>query len=379
MPLDKLRNQIDEVDQQLIDLLAKRLALVHQVGKIKAEHGLPIYAPEREADMLKQRRAEAIKKGVPGDLIENILRRIIRESYQSENKTGFKKINVKIKRIVIIGGNGMLSRRFVEMFRLSGYKVDKLDQSNWSNAKALCQQAGLVIVGVPINVTESVIKLLTFLPKDCILADITSIKAPPLKAMLEVHNGPVLGLHPMFGPDVPSFAKQVIAYCDGRGEEQYAWLIEQMKIWGSLLEKVDPNVHDESMTLIQALRHFTSYVYGSHLQDVNADLAQLLTLSSPIYRLELAMVGRLFAQDPTLYADIIFAQKRNLSMIKRFHKHFADAIELLENNDRDAFLDNFKSVAQWMGNYSIEFLNESRTLLQQANDNISIVKPHRLL
>ncbi len=379
MPLNKLRNQIDAVDQQMVDLLAQRLALVHQVGKIKAEHGMPIYAPDREAAMLKKRRADAEKKGVPADLIENILRRIMRESYASENKTGFKKINLKIKHIVIIGGNGMLGRRFVEMFTLSGYKVDALDKSNWSDAKALCRQAGLVIVVVPIDVTESVIELLTFLPKECILADLTSIKAGPLKAMLKVHNGPVLGLHPMFGPDVSSFAKQVIAYCDGRGEEQYAWLIEQMKTWGSLLQKVNADVHDESMTLIQALRHFTSYVYGLHLQDVNADLEQLLALSSPIYRLELAMVGRLFAQDPTLYADIIFAQKRNLGMIKRYHKHFADAIELLENNDRDAFLDNFKSITQWMGDYSVEFLNESRTLLQQANDNRSIIKPQRLL
>ncbi|MDI8296325.1 hypothetical protein MJI53_23840, partial [Salmonella enterica subsp. enterica serovar Anatum] len=39
----------------------------------------------------------------------------------------------------------------------------------------------------------------------------------------------------------------------------------------------------------------------------NVQLEQLLALSSPIYRLELAMVGRLFAQDPQLYADIIMS------------------------------------------------------------------------
>ncbi|MCK5819089.1 MAG: bifunctional chorismate mutase/prephenate dehydrogenase [Psychromonas sp.] len=371
MPLSKLRLEIDAIDQQLIELLAQRLSLVHQVGQIKAEHGMPIYAPDREAEMLKKRRADAERKGVSGDLIENLLRRIIRESYVNENNTGFKKINLNVKRIVIIGGNGKLGRRFVEMFTLSGYKVDTLDKSNWSDAKALCCQAGLVLVGVPIDVTVSVIELLTFLPQGCILADIASIKEAPLKAMLKVHSGPVLGLHPMFGPDVSSFAKQVIAYCDGRGEDKYAWLLEQMKTWGSILQKVDANVHDESMTLIQALRHFTSYVYGSYLQAVDADLEQLLALSSPIYRLELAMVGRLFAQDPTLYADIIFAQKNNLIMINRFHKHFYEAIELLKNNDKDAFLGRFRSVTQWMGDYSIAFLNESRTLLQQVNDNRS--------
>ena len=369
MPLSKLRDQIDAVDKQLIDLLAERLRLVGEVGEVKTKHGLPIYAPDREAAMLRKRRAEAESKGVPANLIEDILRRTMRESYASENETGFKTVNPEMKRIVIIGGNGLLGKRFVEMFELSGYQVDVLGRANWEQAEQICSQAGLVIVGSPIDVTESIIKQLSYLPDDCILADITSVKAGPLQAMLDVHKGPVVGLHPMFGPDISSFAKQVIVYCDGRGKDKYMWLIEQMKIWGAHLYNVKAETHDESMTLIQALRHFTSFVYGVHLQEVNADLKQLLDLSSPIYRLELAMVGRLFAQEPALYADIILSQKNNLTMIKRYHKHFSDAIKLLENADRDAFINRFKSVTNWMGDYSSLFLDESRALLQQAHDN----------
>ncbi|PKH01562.1 bifunctional chorismate mutase/prephenate dehydrogenase [Psychromonas sp. MB-3u-54] len=369
MPLSKLRDQIDAVDQQIIDLLAERLRLVGEVGEVKAKHGLPIYVPEREAAMLAKRREEASSKGVPANLIEDILRRTMRESYASENDTGFKTVNPKMKRIVIIGGNGLLGQRFVEMFKLSGYEVDILGRANWDKAEEICSHAGLVIVGSPIDVTVSVIEQLSYLPDDCILADITSVKDEPLQAMLKVHKGPVVGLHPMFGPDITSFAKQVVVYCDGRGEEKYQWLIEQMKIWGAHLYNVDSTVHDESMTLIQALRHFTSFVYGSHLKEVDADLKQLLDLSSPIYRLELAMVGRLFAQDPALYADIILSQKNNLVMIKRYHQHFAEAIELLENADREQFIKRFQSVTEWMGDYSSLFLDESRSLLQQAHDN----------
>ena len=369
MPLSKLRDKIDAVDQKIIDLLAERLGLVGEVGEVKTEHGLPIYVPEREAAMLAKRRAEAESKGVSPDLIEDILRRTMRESYASENETGFKTVNPSMKRIVIIGGNGLLGKRFVEMFELSGYQVDVLGRSNWDQAEQICSKAGLVIVGSPIDVTEDVINQLTYLPDDCILADITSVKDAPLKAMLDIHKGPVVGLHPMFGPDISSFAKQVIVYCDGRSEDKYSWLIEQLKIWGSHLYNVKAPTHDESMTLIQALRHFTSFVYGVHLQEVDADLEQLLDLSSPIYRLELAMVGRLFAQEPALYADIILSQKGNLDMIKRYHKHFSDAIELLENSDREAFIKRFESVTDWMGNYSQLFLDESRVMLQQAHDN----------
>lgn len=56
--------------------------------------------------MLAGRRVEAERLGVPGDLIEDVLRRVMRESYASEKDTGFKCINPALGKIVIIGGEG---------------------------------------------------------------------------------------------------------------------------------------------------------------------------------------------------------------------------------------------------------------------------------
>ena len=41
--LTALRDQIDEVDKALLNLLAKRLELVAEVGEVKSRFGLPIY------------------------------------------------------------------------------------------------------------------------------------------------------------------------------------------------------------------------------------------------------------------------------------------------------------------------------------------------
>ena len=98
-------------------------------------------------------------------------------------------------------------------------------------------------------------------------------------------------------------------------------------------------------------------------------LEQLLALSSPIYRLELAMVGRLFAQDPQLYADIIMSSESNLALIKRYYQRFGEAIGLLEQGDKQAFIDSFRKVEHWFGDYAKRFQSESRTLLRQANDS----------
>ncbi|MCC2524911.1 bifunctional chorismate mutase/prephenate dehydrogenase [Vibrio coralliilyticus] len=368
--LNELRDQIDAVDKQILDLLAQRLSLVEKVGEVKSEHGLPIYAPDREAAMLASRREEAEKKGVPPQLIEDILRRTMRESYASEKDSGFKCLNPELRSVVIVGGNGQLGGLFGRMFKLSGYDVKVLGSKDWDKADEMLVDAGLVVVTVPIHLTHGVIEKLGKLPKDCILCDLTSIKSKPLQGMLNVHQGPVVGLHPMFGPDVPSLAKQVIVYCDGRGEEHYQWLLKQFSIWGASLCQIDASEHDHGMTLIQALRHFTSFAYGLHLSRENPNIDKLLKLSSPIYRLELAMVGRLFGQDPNLYGDIILSSDENIEMIKRFHQCFGEALKVLDGKDKQAFVTSFNKVSEWFGDYSQQFMHESQNLLKQANDSI---------
>ncbi|AEY02387.1 bifunctional chorismate mutase/prephenate dehydrogenase [Oceanimonas sp. GK1] len=367
--LKVLRDQIDAVDQQLVELFARRLKLVAEVGEVKSRHGVPIYAPDREADMLARRRAEAEARGVPPDLIEDVLRRFMRESYASEKDTGFKCVNPDLRKAVVIGGGGQLGGLFAHQLALSGYRVEVLEKDDWGHAEALLADAGLVMIAVPIDQTVAVIEGLPALPEDCLLVDLTSVKSEPLAAMLKAHTGPVLGLHPMFGPDVSSLAKQVIIHCDGRGAEQYEWLLAQIRIWGARLQAVPAEEHDEAMSLVQALRHFTSFAYGAHLCAEGADLAQLLRLSSPIYRLELAMVGRLFAQDPALYADIILSSPRNLAMIRRYHRRFGELLEQLESGQRQAFVRQFETVSAFFGDYADTFLKESRLLLAQANDS----------
>lgn len=375
--LSHLRNQLDSIDKEMLDLLARRFSLVSEVCEVKDLLGLPVYAPEREDAMFLSLRKEALEKGVPPDLIEDILRRVIRESYASKINASFKCFHQKLRTIVVVGGKGQLGRLFCRLFRSSGYQVEVLDRDDWgetpendavSVAREKLQNAGLVLVVVPIHKTCDVIRMLGVLPEDCILADLTSIKTKPLETMLACHKGPVVGLHPMFGPDISSIAKQVIVYCDGRSPEAYQWLLDQFRFWGMNVHPTSAMEHDKGMSFIQALRHFTSFVYGLHLAEENPDLTELTALSSPIYRLELAMVGRLFAQDAGLYGDIIMSSTQNIEMIKRFHARFGEAIQLLENDDKEGFVAAFKEVEEWFGDFAPRFMKESQNLLRQAQD-----------
>jgi chorismate mutase/prephenate dehydrogenase len=366
--LKVLRNEIDDIDSQLVALLSKRLAVTTKVGELKSAECMPIFAPEREAALISKRREQAEKMGLSGDLIEDVLRRLMRDSYVSQDASGYQCINPDCKKVVIIGGKGQLGSIFVDLFNRSNYQVAIIEQEDWPNSADILAQASLVIVAVPIRLTSTIINQLNNLPHDCILADFTSVKEAPLFEMMKVHKGPVVGLHPMFGPDVTGLIKQTIIVCDGREEPQYQWLLKQFEVWGAKIYQVSANEHDEAMSMVQVMRHFSTIAYGYHLMAEGADIENLVNMSSPIYRLELIMVGRLFAQNPILYSDIIFANPENINMMKRFAYRFFELLEDVEQGDKEAFVTMFTQVSNWFGDYAGDFLAESKTMLLKANE-----------
>ncbi|MEM0911994.1 MAG: bifunctional chorismate mutase/prephenate dehydrogenase [Pseudomonadota bacterium] len=366
--LSELRREIDDVDTELVHLLKRRANITQRVGEIKRQHAMPVYVPEREKQLIHARREQAQAEGVNPDLVEDLLRRMFRESYQSQH-VNFAKVTSDINHVVVIGGEGALGQVFVKLCKSTGYQVSIVEKDDWDTIESVVATADLVIVAVPINKTVDVIAKLPPLPEDCVLADVTSIKEKPLNAMLENHSGPVIGLHPMFGPDAPGMIRQVVVVCHGRGQQNYAPFLEQMKLWGATLYESSAQNHDRAMSIIQVMRHFSSFVYGLHLHAEDPDLKELIAFSSPIYRLELAMVGRLFAQAPELYADIIFQDASNISLLQNFADRFNNAIRLLESNDKESFMEEFKQVSAWFGDYAMQCLLDSKQMLLKADDS----------
>src|SRR5436305_478844 len=81
--LSGLRERIDAVDKGLIDLLNERARLVVEVGQVKRDAGLPIYAPHREAQVLG--KVLGMNPGpLPPSAIEGIYREIMSGSFALE-------------------------------------------------------------------------------------------------------------------------------------------------------------------------------------------------------------------------------------------------------------------------------------------------------
>ncbi|AAV82554.1 UNVERIFIED_ORG: chorismate mutase/prephenate dehydrogenase [Idiomarina abyssalis] len=366
--LSELRNAIDATDNELIEIIARRAKLTAAVGETKRALKQPLYVPQRERSLIKARRSKAKEAGLSEDLIEDVIRRIIRESYRTQTAQAAATSTQLERPVFVFGGKGALGARLVSQLRQTGYSVITIDKDDdWPDKDDL-SQAQLVLMSVPVNKTVELIKQLPPLAEDCVLADVTSIKAAPLNAMLAQHSGPVVGLHPMFGPSVQNLAKQLVVVTHGRQPERYQWLLDQFVNWGAHLHEVNADKHDDAMGWIQAMRHLSTFAYGVHLANERVDIKELLELSSPIYRMELMMIGRLFAQNAELYADIIAANKGQFASIRRYLQQFSAIIDDIENGKKSDFISLFDEVSQYFGEFSSQFLKESESLVQLADD-----------
>lgn len=81
--LEDLRHRIDLLDESLVRLLNSRAACALEIGRLKREMGIPIYQPEREAEVLKH--VQGLNNGpLDGDAIKRLFERIIDEARHLE-------------------------------------------------------------------------------------------------------------------------------------------------------------------------------------------------------------------------------------------------------------------------------------------------------
>ena len=82
--LTSLRKDIDELDNELIDLLAKRMRISRKIGEYKKEHDMAIVQTRRYSEILDKRGAQGTLKGIESDCIKNIFEHIHEESVRQQ-------------------------------------------------------------------------------------------------------------------------------------------------------------------------------------------------------------------------------------------------------------------------------------------------------
>ncbi|MEH2228235.1 MAG: bifunctional chorismate mutase/prephenate dehydrogenase [Nostoc sp.] len=325
---------LQEIDQQIIDLLGKRIAVLKKLEPISLEAQIANFA------------FYLAQAGVT----ESIWKNIVMDCAAAVTITSLPSDPIEPRRVTLVGGGGMMGRFFKQKLTAASHIVTILEQDDWDRAEFLLAEADLVLICVPIEYTIEVIrKLANYLAPTTALADIASIKVPILQAMLEYHNGPVMGLHPMFGQGIESFLSQKVVVCPGREENAFQWLLDLIESEGGKLIVCTPEEHDQMMIAVQAIRSFKTFGFGVFLAEEKINIRRSLDFSSPIFRLEIDIVSRLFSQSVPLIVDIMLATPERHEAIYRLANTYNRLAQLILQNDRDTLIREFKAAYSLLG------------------------------
>jgi len=82
--LSALRRQIDEIDDQLLELLAKRMRISREIGTFKKEHNMTVVQTERYDEILSKRISQAKGMDINPEFMRIILEAIHEESVRQQ-------------------------------------------------------------------------------------------------------------------------------------------------------------------------------------------------------------------------------------------------------------------------------------------------------
>tara|TARA_B100000959_G_C14964195_1_gene617040 strand:+ start:413 stop:1567 length:1155 start_codon:yes stop_codon:yes gene_type:complete len=363
-----LREEIDQIDHKILDLLSQRNDVVEKVAQVKKVTGYGIRDYTREASLLKDRGDRATHAGMSASVVESLFRVILWASRDKQAALGAEvPLKMESKSIAIIGGHGGMGQLLCTLFRDFGHTVILADiDTTITNIEAV-QDADVIAITVPIAVTREVIKEIgPHCKKDALLFDVTSTKTEPIETMLDYFEGSVIGTHPLFGPSVHSLQGQRIAVVCARDNAQwYKWLCNIFNARGLSILDTTASEHDKAMGIVQVLTHQTTEILGRTIQNLDVDVRRTLEFTSPIYLMELLMAARHFAQSADLYADIQMNNQETSRVLQALKDAGDELREIVLNKDRDRFRTLFMQVHDHFGDFSEQALEQSSFLIDR--------------
>lgn len=195
---------------------------------------------------------------------------------------------------------------FARFFQSEGYIVHVSGTNKGPSKEEMAKLCRVVIVSVPISVTDAVIREIgPHMRKDDLLMDLTSVKRQPVNTMIKCSNSEVIGCHPLFGPQVPSIEGQNVVICTARGEKWVVWIKDVFNKRGANLVEITPEMHDQMMAIVQGLNHLNSVTFGVALSKLGLSASDLKPFFTPAFEAKFNLAKRVFHNNPELYAEIL--------------------------------------------------------------------------
>ena len=352
----RLREEIADVDREIVANVAKRLHLAEQLGVEKKLEGRPIVAVDTEDRVFTRLLTEGATRGISLAFAEGLARLLIDESVRVQDLVRLPP-SAK-RRILVVGGAGSMGRWLSRYFRSRGYEVVVHDIAGAVEDYPFepdlgkgVRAADVVAVAVPMTVCAEVLERIAAVQPSALVFDVASLKAPIEKQLRSMGAAGlrIASIHPVFGPNLWPLSSGNITFSDCGNAVAVLEVKELFRPSGASFVDVSLDHHDELMAFLLSLSHLCLLTFARCVAQSPFDLAGLRRSAGTTFsRLSLAASG-LLADQPALLRDIQALNPHTPFVHRRIRDVLDDWKRATESDDGTEFYRLLETARTYFG------------------------------
>ncbi|MEO8308976.1 MAG: prephenate dehydrogenase/arogenate dehydrogenase family protein [Pseudomonadota bacterium] len=307
MTLDELRQQLDQLDGDLLALIARRQAISREVAAAKRATGRATRDYKREREVILGVRSRAETLGVSGDLAEDVMRLLIRSSLTTQERASVATHGAGSgKRALVIGGAGKMGGWFVQFLASQGFDVLVSDlPDDWREIDDL-DVFDFIVVATPLGASGVILNELALRRPSGVVFDLGSLKSPLRGGLnaLKAAGVKVTSLHPMFGPGTELLSNRHVIFIDMGNAAALAGAraLFQPTMAEQVVMSLDE--HDRLIAYVLGLSHALNIAFFTALAESGEAAPRLSRLSSTTFDAQLDVASDVAEESPELYYEI---------------------------------------------------------------------------
>ncbi len=305
--VDGIRWKIEELDNQILDLIEKRMKAALYMGSEKVRKGLPVRNERVEEQVIERYLERAESVGISEAAAKEIATLLIRESVDAQGRMP----RPGRPHDILVIGTGKMGQWFVRYLTGRGHKVNVCDTRPEKKERSTIglrdgvKGADMIIICVPISSTKQILEdVLAMKPKGIVL-DITSVKDSIIPTMRAAtgEGFDVGSIHPMFGPEGSVYGRNIVI-CDCGSDKAMEKAEELFEGTGARMTRMPVEEHDELISYVLGLSHAANIAFFRTLARSGVDYGKLDQISSTTFRSQATTSKRVANESPDLYYDI---------------------------------------------------------------------------
>ncbi len=313
-PLDQLRQQLADVDAEILERIAHRQKLALKIGEQKLDAGMHTRDYNQEKEVIHRARQCAQALGIVPSLAEKLMVLLIEASLtvQEQDRVS-RQSEGGGRRVLVIGGAGKMGRWMVRFLGSQGFAVEVADPGGslaghpyYRNWKDSSLDHDIIALASPMPVTAQILLEMAESPPPGLIFDIGSLKSPlrrGLTALAEA-GANVCSIHPMFGPDTHLLSRRHVIFVDVGVPEATRLARQLFESTMAIHVETDLESHDRLIAYVLGLSHALNIAFFTALAESGEAAPRLAQLSSTTFDAQLEVASQVARDNPRMYFEI---------------------------------------------------------------------------